>query len=169
LRSESWLLVLAVATAAGCGSGGSGAPTGTSSVPGNAVTGSVQGRSFASVSTAYWIGNPSAGSLPTQVFLAEATLDCAAISVPLWDKTFGDQQLLELGVTASDARTYQIGTDAEANYLGGAINPTADSGTVTISSVHPSQSIAGSFVLSFGTDALTGSFDAAYCATGVEP
>jgi hypothetical protein len=154
-----------------CGAGsrqaGDGA-TGSS----NRVTGNVMGTGFRAVASAHWIGMPSQGSLPTQVFLSGAALDCATLSAPLWDKTIGQQPLLELAVRGTTTNTYSIPADADANYLPTAssvFNPTADSGTITISAVSASKSIGGSFEAHFGSDVLIGAFDATYCATGVEP
>jgi hypothetical protein len=130
------------------------------------------GSSFGSVANAYWIGMPSQGSLPTQVFLSGAPVACATLSAPLWDKAIGDKPLLELAVRGTTVNTYSIPTDADANYLpsaSSAFNPTADNGSITISAVNASKDIVGSFELHFGADALMGTFDAAYCATGVEP
>jgi hypothetical protein len=136
------------------------------------VTGTIAGNAFGPVASAYWIGMPGAGSLPTQVYLSGAQLACADIVAPLWDKTIGGKSLLELGTRGATPGSYAIGVDADASYLPNAtsaFNPSADSGTVTITEVHLSTNIVGAFQLHFGADALTGTFDATYCARGVEP
>jgi hypothetical protein len=139
-------------------------------LPGNAINGSVMGMNFVAAATSYWIGHPSAGGAQTQIYLADERLPCQAISAPGWDKTIGaSSQVLEMGLAAATVSTFTIRTDADANYLGGPYNPSADAGTVTVAVVHPSQNIAGSFDLHFGADTLSGTFDASFCATGVEP
>ena len=115
---------------------------------------------------------PSAGSLQTQVYLSGATIACSDISAPLWDKLIGNSSLLELGTRGMTPGSYSIGVDADGSYLPSAMsafNPSATGGVVTISEVHASTNIVGTFQLTFGTDTLSGSFDATYCATGVEP
>ena len=102
---------------------GSRLPRDRAGAAGNAVQGTVKGRSFSGVGSAYWIGKPGAGSPPTMLFVSEAALSCADVSAAGWDKVIGDQQLLEIALTAADPRAYAIGTDADANYLGGAYNP----------------------------------------------
>lgn len=54
-------------------------------------------------------------------------------------------------------------------YLRGFYNPDADEATVTITKVNPMTSIVGTFEAKYRNDMLRGTFDAAYCATGVEP
>jgi hypothetical protein len=145
------------------------APVATSA---NAVIGTIAGAAFGPVARAYWIGNPGAGSLPTQIYITGAPLDCSSITAPLWDKTIGNAPLLELGVRGMRPSPYRIGVDADASYLPSgtsSFNPSADSGTVTIEDVHATMDVAGSFQLHFAADSLSGVFDAAYCAGGVEP
>jgi hypothetical protein len=176
------LLVLAVAcgssqtTSAGSGAEGDAglgvSPEASAAASANFVTGTIADAGFGAVAKAYWIGKPGAGSLPTQIYLSGAPLDCSAIAAPLWDKTIGNEPLLELGVRGSTPNSYRVGIDAEASYLPNgtsAFNPSADSGTVAIQEVYAATNIAGSFHLNFGADTLTGSFDAAYCGNGVEP
>jgi hypothetical protein len=133
------------------------------------ITGHVQGTAFSEVQSAFWIGKPAQGSLPMMLFLSDVALGCDTLSAEGWDKALGDGQLLEMAVAASTPGTYRIGVDADANYVRGAYNPTADGVTITIGMVDPMRSAIGSFELSFGSDALKGTFDAAWCADGVEP
>ena len=87
-----------------------------------------------------------------------------------WDKPLGDKQVLEVNFAEVSVKTYTINADVIANYLGANYNPEASSGTVTIGSVALRGRIAGSFDLQFpGGDHLMGTFDAPYCATGMEP
>jgi len=158
-------------SAPGCGGsgddgGGPASPTG----PGT-VSGTVMGVGFTIIASAWWIGKPGMGSPPTQVYLSDAALDCAALATPGWDKLLGDKQLLELGLTGSAPQSYRIGTDANAAYVGpgGNYNPSSDGGTITVTASNASKNIAGSFDLAFQADAVKGTFDAAYCDAGVEP
>ena len=149
---------------------------GTGGNGGNAISGTVKGKSFASVGSASWINvtpdptDPT--SRPTQIYISEAALSCGAISVPLWDKVPGVTQLLEVVLASPSVKTFTIGKDADANYLAGATsayNPTATGGSVTVTAVNPSQNIKGTFDLNVGGGRLQGSFDAPFCATGLEP
>jgi hypothetical protein len=154
------------------GSGGSVGGVGGSAVslPGNSLNGTLMGMSFTVAATSYWIGMPGGGSAPTQIYLVDEKLSCQAISAPGWDKTIATStQVLEMGVFGSMPGTYHINTDADANYLGGNYNPSADGGTITITTVNPGQNIVGSFDLTFVADTLKGMFDASWCASGVEP
>jgi hypothetical protein len=167
---------------AGCGTSSTGAP-GTdgaikdggsndvaTSLPGNAIHGTVMGMLFSAVSSSYWVQNPSPGGAPTLVFLADESLSCQSLSVSGWDKTLGaNTQLLEIGLPGPTASTFHILMDADANYLGGPYNPSADAGSITITAVNVGQSLDGTFDLAFGTDALRGTFDAHFCPSGVEP
>ena len=53
---------------------------------GSIVIGSVAGASFGTVVAAYWITKPDPESLPTQIYLSEASLDCTADSACVWAK-----------------------------------------------------------------------------------
>ena len=131
------------------------------------VSGTIGANAWPSVMSALWIGNPQ--SNPTEIFLFDAPVACASITSPNWDKPLGNTQILELGVNGTTARTYAVPAEADVNYLRAQANPTADSGSVTIASITPTTKIVGTFTAKFGADTLTGSFEAIYCAAGVEP
>jgi len=133
------------------------------------IEGSVQGTPFAKVGSAWWIGKPAAGSLPVMIFVSDVPLSCATLSAEGWDKAIGDGQLLEMAVSDPTPGDYSIGKSADANYVKGAYNPTADGVTVTIGALHPMQNVTGSFDLTLAGDTVRGTFDAAWCAEGVEP
>jgi hypothetical protein len=165
-RRRSLVFVVALGTA-GCSAGG---PAGGDGRAGRAtVAGAIAGAPWTAVSAAYWIGNTGAGSPPTIIFLLEAPTTCAAISTEGWDKALGEARVIEIGIKAAAAGTYQLVRDASVSYLRGDFNPDADSGTVTIGAVSARASISGSFDLRFAGDALEGTFDAAFCPQGVEP
>jgi len=152
------------------GACGSGAPGAMPDPTAGTIAGTIHGTSFSKLSNAWWAAKMVAGAPPAVIFLFEAPVGCAEIVNLNWDKTAtGARQILELDFLDSTARTYQIMTDVSASYLFGAYNPDAYSGTVTITAVNPAQDIVGTFDVGFLPDALTGTFDAKYCADGQEP
>ena len=142
------------------------ATTDTPPAPGN-VVGTIKGVAFP-VAKAFRIGKPAKASTMV-TFLLEAALSCADISAPLWDKAPGMKQVLEMQVSGTHVGVYQVGTNASANYLRMASNPEAGSGSVSIEGIANDGGASGTFDLTFGPDAVHGSFAAAFCATGVEP
>jgi hypothetical protein len=155
--------------AAGCGGTSAETPGGSVATGKGTVSGMVNGARWTTVASSFWIGKPGAGSPPAILFLFEAPTTCAGISAVNWDKNIGTAQVLEIGLTEAAPRTFQVHQDLSVAYLRGDFNPDADKGTVTVSKVNPTMSITGAFDISFGADALTGTFEALYCAAGVEP
>jgi hypothetical protein len=153
---------------AGCGGA---AQTHDDARAGQTISGSIAGISWPGYASAYWIGKPSAGSPPVILFLLEAATPCAAISTFNWDKFIGTERVLEIALddAAAAPRTFAVPAQASVAYLRGAYNPDADAGSVTVTSLTPGGSLAGSFDARFGADRLAGSFQAAPCAAGVEP
>ena len=135
----------------------------------NSVSGSVNGVRFDSLSSAYWIGMPSPGGAPLVLFLFEKPATCDSMADYNWDKLLGDAQLLELGTLRAEAGTYPVPTEAYAAYLRGEVNPDAEAGTLTLSTLTPGKEAKGTFEFHYGADVLKGAFDAEYCAKGVEP
>jgi hypothetical protein len=86
-----------------------------------------------------------------------------------WDKIIGDEQVLEIQLTDSQPRTFQITGDAAAAYLRGNYNPNADGGSITLTNVVPGAAVTGTFSIKFEGDLLAGRFHATYCPAGVEP
>jgi hypothetical protein len=149
----------------GCGgTSGGGGPGGS-----NTVVGTIQGVKWSRVASAYWIGMPSAPPPTAFVFLLESPTSCQAISTANWDKIIGNEQVLELELRDPSTTTLQVPAQAAAAYLRGNYNPSAESGTVTVSRLTPGQSLAGAFDARFAGEALAGTFEASYCASGVEP
>jgi hypothetical protein len=168
------IVTFAVAHLAACSSASpppdDGRADGGASLPGNAISGSVMGMAFTTVASSYWIGHPSAGGAPTQVYLSDERVGCATLAAPGWDKTLAaSSQLLEMGLAGSTAITFHVPAEADANYLVGNFNPSADGGTITIAALNSGKNIVGSFDIAFGTTTLTGTFDAPFCEAGVEP
>jgi hypothetical protein len=155
-------LICLVASCGSSGRGGDGQAAQT-------ISGSIAGLAWPAYASAYWIGKPGAGSPPTILFLLEATTPCAAISTFNWDKFIGDERVLEIAVDGTVPGTYPLRAHGSVAYLRGNYNPDADAGSVTVTAVTPGSALAGSFDAHFGGDRLLGSFQAAYCAAGVEP
>jgi len=159
------LVGLALGVAA-CGSGAD-ADTGSSA---GSIAGGVQDSSWTKLSSAYWIGKPGAGSSPVIFFLFESHVDCSTLVNPNWDKVgISDFQSLEVDMLDEELRDHSVGSDVDVAYLKGFYNPSADSGSVTLSEVKEGESLKGSFDVAFGTDMLHGTFTAQFCADGVEP
>ena len=160
--------------AGGAGSGGAAGGAGS----GNTIAGSVAGETWSTAANGLWIND--ATGLQT-IFLFERQMACSGIQVAGWDKAAGLGQLLEITLSSVDVKTYDLALDPDAGRLTSAaylsavnpmVNPTATSGSVTITSITPNDSILGSFSATFpapqaGT--LTGTFNATYCPGGVEP
>jgi hypothetical protein len=164
------------------GSAGKAGAAGTtgdaSATPGGSgtVSGTVNGVSFSKILTAWWIGKPSAGGAPTQIYVSDVALKCSDITAAGWDHLLGTGQLIELDLADSAPKKYVIGTDLDASYVKDPYNPSATAGSVTITKTNAGKNIVGSYDLTFassagdaGGDQVTGTFDAAYCADGVEP
>jgi hypothetical protein len=149
---------------AGCGGG-----TASTESPAGTVGGAIHGATWNRLASAFWIGKPSAAPPVTFLFLFETPTTCAELTSPNWDKIIGNEQVLEIELREAARRTFQVKQDASVAYLRGEYNPDGDGGTVTVTGVTPAARIAGSFDLTFAGQSLRGSFDAAYCADGVEP
>jgi hypothetical protein len=150
----------------GCSSAGGGV---TADAGANTVSGSIQGVPWRSVASAWWIGMPDAPPPTAFVFLLEKPTACAALSTPNWDKIIGNEQVLEIEIRKPAVATMQVPAEAAAAYLRGEYNPSAESGTVTVSRIDAGKTLAGSFDARFAGEPLNGTFEASYCASGVEP
>jgi hypothetical protein len=132
------------------------------------VNGTIMGNGFAAVPSAHWIGTSPPGE--TRLFIFDTAVGCSAIMATGWDKGLSaTAQVFEFAMAGTMARAYNIATDADANYLRGDVNPSADGGSITLTVVNAGRNVAGTFDLMFQSDHVTGTFDAAYCANGVEP
>jgi hypothetical protein len=108
------------------------------------------------VAKAYWIGVPDPELPPVNFFLLEPAFICAEISTVNWDKTAGTRKVLEVSLPDTARAPHRIGGGAVANYLAGAYNPEATSGTVTITAANPARNLTGSFELTFGAETIKG-------------
>lgn len=116
----------------------------------------------------------------------DSSVTTRVLEINLWEVTDGGPiltggsgPLLGSSLIASP-RTFTIDAAAIGTayvaYLSGAIDAEASEGTVTIDRLTPAQNIVGSLDVKFpaagasaGPASATGSFDAKWCATGVEP
>jgi hypothetical protein len=168
IRRLALLSIAAALTLVACG--GSPAASAPPDPTAGTVSGTVHGTSWTTLSNAYWIGKNLPGGPAATVFLFEASVKCSDIVNVNWDKTAtGSRQILEISFLDQVPKTYQIMTDVIAAYLLGNYNPDAFTGTVSITAVNPMVNMTGSFDLGFLGDSLKGTFDAKYCADGVEP
>jgi hypothetical protein len=149
--------------------GCSGGTATTADAGANTVSGTIQGVPWRRLGSAWWIGMPSAPPPTAFVFLLESPTTCAALSTPNWDKIIGDEQVLEIEVRSPAVATMKVPAEAAAAYLRGEYNPSAESGTVTLSGIDPGKRMAGAFDALFAGERLAGRFEAAYCPSGVEP
>ncbi len=151
----------------------------TSGNPGT-ITGTVAGKTFGTVMTALWIdGTDTATNAVVYVF--DKTTACGDISAAGWDVTgpLSSTQHLEMKTFNQTPATFTVVThalgagQANASYTFGAGGDTVGTaGTVTLASLVAGGAATGSFdVTSFGSTAnhLSGTFDAVFCSTGVEP
>lgn len=153
---------------AACGGNDSPGASGSSG-SGSTVNGTVQGNPFTTIASAWWIGKPGAGSAPTQIYLSDATLACADLATEGWDKLLGAKQLMEFDLAGDAPKKYEIGVDLDASYVREPYNPSAEAGSVSITSATSGKNIVGTYDLTFAGDNVKGTFDAAFCAEGVEP
>ena len=165
----------------GVGGGVGGGTGGGSSGPG-AVTGSVNGATpFGAVSNAYWIGAPDSAA-STVVYLFNKNVACADIQALGWDTRIpNDTQILEMVMYGTAPATFTVTSsltpapgEARVNHtfsrtVGTPIEQFASGGTVTLAQRIAVTKATGTFSLLFGANSMTGSFDAGYCAGGVEP
>jgi hypothetical protein len=141
----------------------------------------VNGKKFTSVATALYAGKPD-DAASVVIFLFESPVQCAQVSSPGWDSRIQNgSQVLELKLLGQTPMVYHVTTsatpapgEASVNHsiatVGGTPPETAgSSGTVTLSTLMPMLTATGSYDLTYANGSLKGSFDATYCAAGVEP
>jgi hypothetical protein len=164
-------------TGPSAGSSGSG-PGGTS---GNSISGSVNGKGFTNVMTALYAGKPD-DPASTVVFLFDAPVGCAVVSATGWDKrVMSGSNVLELKMMGTTPQVYTVTTSATPAPGEASVNHTvamavgtppetsSNGGTVTLAAINPKVSVRGAFTLTYANGSLNGTFDATYCAGGVEP
>jgi hypothetical protein len=166
------------------GTGGSVGPTGQAGMTaasGGSISGAVNGKNFASVVTALYAGKPD-DPASTVVFVFDTAVQCGQVSAVGWDQRIQNgAQVLEMKMLGTTPMVYKVTTsatpaagEASVNHaiatVGGTPPETSgSSGTVTLSVLTPMMRASGSYALMFPNGSLEGSFDATYCAGGVEP
>ena len=168
------------------GTGGSGAVS--AACPGNGddatgsgtITGSASGHAVDSVAAARWIGAPDSAST-TVVYVFSEPVACAELCATGWDARVADgTQIVELTLFGTAPGTFAVvktatpaAGEASVNTTlttnGSADERSASGGTAELSTLTPKQSVQGGFALEFGSESLTGTFDAAYCPGAHEP
>ena len=145
------------------------------------VAGAVGGTPVGAVAGSLWVGKPD-DPATTVVYVFSKPVTCEAISTVGWDTKVTDAtHALEMKAFGTTAAAYSVVTtatpapgEASVNYTltstsGTPNEQAAKSGTVTLTKLTAGSSAQGSFTLTFGTSAVTGTFDAVYCPGGHEP
>jgi hypothetical protein len=161
-------------TSASCpGSGDDQSGSGT-------VAGALAGRMFDTVAAARYIGAPDSKNT-TVVYVFSEPVACAELCATGWDARIADgTQILELKLFGTQPGTFDVVKTATPAPGEASVNTTfvsggnpaeqgASAGSVELTALAAGQSAQGSFTLAFGSDALTGTFDATYCPGGHEP
>lgn len=176
--TDSGAVDAAIAEAATSTDAGPGPMTGTGT---GTITGSVAGVAFGTVATALWAGAPD-DPATTVVYVFSKPVVCSELGSPGWDTRIADgTSVLEMKAFGTTPGTFKVVTtltpapgEASVNFTLSSTSGTpkeegSTGGTVTLTAAMPGVSATGSFMLTFGTSTLSGSFDAAFCSGGHEP
>jgi hypothetical protein len=141
----------------------------------NTITGAVGGRTFTSAVTVMRSGKPDDPS-NTLVYVLDEAITCAEVSSPGWDTRISDgTQVLEIKMLGKSAASYAVPTKAEISYTLSSQTSTppeqsATGGSASLDvAVTGTSGAQGSFDITFAHGHLSGTFDAPFCADGVEP
>lgn len=145
------------------------------------VTGSVGGAPFGTVATVLWAGAPD-DPATTVVYVFSKPVECSELATPGWDtRITNGTSVLEMKSFGTTPGTYKVVStltpapgEASVNYTLSSTTGTpkedgSTGGTVTLTALTPNTSAKGSFMLTFASGPLTGTFDAVYCPGGHEP
>jgi hypothetical protein len=150
---------------------------------GSTISGSVDGTTpWNRVASTFWIGKPDNPST-TVVYLFSKPVVCSDLVALGWDTRIpNDTQVLQLKMIGTGPATYRVTTsptpapgDAVAIHMfsrqsSASIAQSASGGTATLSAVASGTKVTGSFAVNFGpSNSLNGTYDAAFCAGGMEP
>jgi hypothetical protein len=165
------------------GSGGvsAGCPgSGDEQTGAGTIAGSAAGHAVDSVAAARWIGAPDSKTT-TVVYVFSQPVACGDLCATGWDARVPDgTQILELKLFGTEPGTFKVvktatPADGEASVNttftsgGTPAETSASGGTADLSALTPEESAQGDFTLAFGSESLSGTFDAAYCPGGHEP
>lgn len=174
------LATLAVLSA-GCPSA-SNPPPATTLHGSGTISGTVGGRVFDTISSAYWIGAPDSGAT-TVFYVFDHVVDCATLQSTGWDTAVTNgTQLLEMKAVGTTPGTYPLENvpiaspnHASLSYTlssttGTPTETLGSSGALTIATLVASSSGSGTFSATFPAGgSVSGSFDAVFCDGGREP
>jgi hypothetical protein len=132
---------------------------------------------FNKIGSVFWFGGDNDPSR-LEVWIYEDAPTCADVSTPGWITTVRPTDLLGITVGGSTPGTYQVAAQNPPEpgnaYLlhvidqaDPVIESEGETGTVTITSVKPGESVSGAFEATFSTGTLQGAFNAVWCPTGV--
>lgn len=153
----------------------------TDTVPDTAgtISGSIDGVPLDTIASAWYIGASADPEAEAVMFLFSAPTECAAISTEAWDETILDgTKVIEIHTMGLAPAAYVVKDrpddgEAGAMFVTSSLTDTpsemsADGGTITLTTLTPATAAAGTFTLEFGSDSVTGDFNAGWCPTGVE-
>ena len=135
---------------------------------------------FPSVMAAYVVAHPKVAG-QTAIYLFSKPITCAQLGAANWPRSLPAlTNILELELAGSSIATYQLmfadppsapnGFAQERYALGnGEQTDAASAGMVQVSGMPGDGSVQGSFSVAWFIGGLTGTYDAAYCPTGVSP
>lgn len=168
--------ILLAANAAACGGGGSTDDTSNDDSlivngdvpPGTAIHGTL-GTLGAAQPTASSLMISNSGE--TLIYLSSDPLTCDQLTVSRWlGATTAGTQVVELVFSGTPSVTTLPVPDAEVNYAPGGMSSShelsADSGSITFTAATANTSAAGDFHAKYGSNLVTGTFHATFCANG---
>lgn len=166
------------------GSGGLPVPPGPSPAENateqNTIAGRAGGAPFTQVAAAFVIESPDSDAT-TVIYLLSKPARCLDLSFSGWDRTIAKGTLvLELKVLGKTPGSFLVVTAPTLSLREGSADWTrtdeaqpvevrSTGGWITLDSLSPRGPATGTFSLEFGSDRLTGTFNAAFCAGGHEP
>ena len=147
-----------------CSGSSSGADAGT----GNSISGTLGTLGAAQpIVSAFNISN----SGETLIYLSSGALTCQQLTVSRWlgGTTAGTQVVEIVFQGAPVVGNIQV-PPGEVNYAPGgmssAFETNADSGMISLTTANVAGTLAGSFTATYGSDSISGQFNATYCANG---
>jgi hypothetical protein len=132
---------------------------------------------FDYVDSVYWFGGEGDPSR-LELWIYQDAATCDDLSRPGWITKVRPTDLLGISVGGAKPGVYEVAAEkppapGKAYFLhiidqsDPVIESEGESGTITITSVKPGESVSGAFEAKFSTGTLQGSFNAIWCATGV--
>jgi hypothetical protein len=145
------------------------------------VSGRVGGRDFGGVASAFRIESPDSNA-DTVVYLFSTPVRCLDLSLADWDDRLDpNTMVLELHLVGRTPGSYlavdspepaaheAIVRASQASARGGPRESRATGGWITVEALSRGGPASGAFELTFGTQPVTGRFDAEFCGGGHEP